>query len=71
MDIIVCIFLIFFTALITSIITEHSVIQRIQYTEGITFFAGKCRLKKGYGIIEPVYNSSVPIKEKIESIFKN
>jgi hypothetical protein len=69
MDIITCIFLLFFTALVSSIITEHAVIQRIQYSEGITFAGGKCRLKSGYGLKDDVTNAIKEPIEPIESIF--
>ena len=45
------IIIIIFTALFTSILTEHAVIKRIKYSEGVDYIAGKCRLKNGYGPI--------------------
>lgn len=43
---------IFITVVIVSIITENSVISRIQCSEGVQFVGGKCRLKQGYSKID-------------------
>ncbi len=37
---------------ITAVLTEHSVLKRIQYSEGIALIGGKCRLKRGYGRLD-------------------
>ncbi len=39
------------TSIIVSIITEYSVIQRIQLSEGVIYKNGRCVLKNGYGLI--------------------
>lgn len=44
-------FIIFITMLITSIITEQLVYNRVKLSEGIDLVAGRCRLKPGYGIL--------------------
>ena len=46
------IFVIFFTALITAVITENAVISRIQLSDGVSMIAGKCRLKPNYGLLK-------------------
>ena len=43
------VFVILVTALITAIITENAVINRITLSDGVSFVAGKCRVAKGYG----------------------
>ncbi len=39
------------TAIISSIITENSVIKRLQLGEGVVYKNGRCILKNGYGPI--------------------
>jgi hypothetical protein len=46
------IIVIIITSIITAIFTENAVLKRIQYSEGVFFAAGKCRLMPGYGPLE-------------------
>lgn len=43
------IIIIIITAVMTVVLTENAISKRIQYSEGIVFSAGKCRLAQGYG----------------------
>ena len=54
------VFVILVTALITAIITEQSVISRLQLSDGVNLVAGKCRLAKGYGAIGSPQNTLGP-----------
>jgi hypothetical protein len=43
--------IIMITTFIVSVMTENSVIRRIQTAEGIWFRDGMCRLRPGYGLL--------------------
>lgn len=49
MDWLSYIIVIIITAIATCIITENIVLKRIQYSPGVFYAAGRCRLKQGYG----------------------
>ncbi len=52
-DSVMYIFIIIITVIITSIITENIVYNRLKLSEGVDIISGRCRLKKGYGLLEP------------------
>ncbi len=52
MDWLSYVIVIIITAIATCIITENIVLKRIQYSPGVFYAAGRCRLKQGYGPLE-------------------
>jgi hypothetical protein len=53
-----------FVAITTAILTENSVLKRIRYAEGVTFYNGKCRLKEGYGPVRVDKNNKEEEEEE-------